>query len=85
MDELAPVRAELVLMRERLEELQIQALVLLQETRALRLVAERVLDLLPKQHPQGSEPCQQQSTGRLQLPPQLPARPSGPDGSTVQR
>ena len=58
MDELAPVRAELVLMRERLEELQIQALVLLQETRALRLVAERVLDLLPQQHPPGSRPYQ---------------------------
>ena len=61
MDELAPVRAELVLMRERLEELQIQALVLLQETRALRLVAERVLDLLPQQHPQGLEPYRPQS------------------------
>ena len=43
------------------------------------------LQLWRKQCQVPPAPCQQQSTGRLQLPPQSPARPSGPDGSTVQR
>ena len=80
MDELAPVRAELVLMRERLEELQIQALVLLQETRALRLVAERVLDLLPQQHPPELEPYQPPSMEPLEFPPEPRPDFLGPAG-----